>query len=47
MKLIWTKDCVLPSNGVEDDNADSNNISVTIKDKKLQVVMVTLSAKDN
>ena len=39
--------CVLASNGVDNDNANSNTIIFTIKDTKLFVPVVTLSAKDN
>ena len=46
MKLRWKKYCVLASTGVENNNADSNVI-FTIKDTKLYVPVVTLSAKDN
>ena len=44
LKLTWTKYCVLTAVGVDDD-ANSNNIIFTIKDKKLYVPVVTLSAK--
>ena len=33
--LEWTKHCVLASTGDEDDDADSNNIGITISDIKL------------
>ena len=46
LKLIWKKYCVLSSNGNDDTDADPNNIIVTIKDTKLYVPVVTLSAKD-
>ena len=48
LKLRWTKH-VLPVLDNENDNAnaDSNNIIFTIKDTKLYVPVVTLSAKDN
>ena len=47
LKLRCTKNCILASNGVENDSADSNNIIFFIKDTKLYVPVVNLSAKDN
>ena len=47
LKSRWTKHCVLASAGVQNDDADSNDIIFTIKDTKLYVPVVTLSAKDN
>ena len=43
------KRCVLASDGVENNNADSNKFifCAFIKDTKLYVPVVTLSAKDN
>ena len=38
---------VLSAAGADNENADSNNIIFTIKDTKLYVSVVTLSAKDN
>ena len=38
---------VLSAAGADNANADSNNIIFTIKDTKLYVSVVTLSAKDN
>ena len=46
LKLRWAKHCVLASAGVENNNADSD-IIFTIKDTKLYVPVVTLSAKNN
>ena len=46
LKLKWTNPCVLSSNG-NDSDANSNNIIFTIKDTKLFVPVVTLSAKGN
>ena len=49
LKLKWTKYCVL-SAGINDsiiNNNNDNNIIFTIKDKKLYVPVVTLSARDN
>ena len=45
LKLKWTNHCVLSENGNDNDDTNSNNIILTIKDTKLYVV--TLSAKDN
>ena len=47
LKLKWTKSCVLSATGPDNDNAASNNIFLTIKDTKLYIPVVTLSAKDN
>ena len=47
LKLKWTKSCVLSATGPHNDNAASNNIFLTIKDTKLYIPVVTLSAKDN
>ena len=46
LKLKWTIYCALSAAGA--DNADANsNIIFTIKDTKLYVPVITLSAKDN
>ena len=47
LKLKWTKHCVLVTGGVDNTNADLNNIIFTIKDRKLYVPVVTLLAKVN
>ena len=48
LKLKWTKYCVLPAAGADNvNNINSNNIIFTIKDTKLYVPVVTLSARDN
>ena len=48
LKLKWTKCCVLSAAGADNtNNRDSNNIIFTIKDTKLNVTAVTLSARDN
>ena len=49
LKLKWTKYCVLPANRSDNvnDNDNANNITFTIKDTKLYVPVVTLSARDN
>ena len=47
-KLKWTKYCVLSASGADNDNnRDSSNIIFTIKNKKLRVPVITLSARDN
>ena len=52
LKLKWTKFCVLSAAGNDNvnDNVDNNNgniIIFTIKDTKLYIPVVTLSARDN
>ena len=47
LKLKWAKYFVLPANGDDDDDANSNKIISIIEDTKLYVPVVTLSAKDN
>ena len=47
LKLKRTKYCVLAAAGVDNANADSNNLILTIKHKKRYVPVVTLSVKDN
>ena len=46
LKLKWTKKCVLSAAGYDNDN-NRKNIILTIKDTKLYVSVVTLSARDN
>ena len=46
-KLIWPNHCVLSAVGADNDNANPNNIIFTMKDTKLYVFVVTLSAKGN
>ena len=46
-KLKWTKDFLLAAVGVNNVDADSNNINFTIKDTNLYVPILTLSAKYN
>ena len=47
-KLKWQRYCGLSAAGAENiNNIDSNNIIFTIKDTKLYVPVVTLSASDN
>ena len=45
LKLKWRKYCVLSA--AADDNKDDNSDNFTIKDTKLYVPVVTLSARDN
>ena len=47
LKLKWAKYCVLSATGNDNTNANPNNIIFTIKDTKLNVPLVTLSAKVN
>ena len=47
LKLKYTHCCVLSANGNDNDNDDPDNISFTVKETKLYVPIVTLSAKDN
>ena len=47
LKLKWTKDCVLCAAGADNVNANSNNIILTMKDTKLYISAVTLSARNN
>ena len=48
-KLKWTKHCVFSVAGTDyaHGNNDDNNNIFTIKDAKLYVPVVTLSARDN
>ena len=47
LKLKWKKYCVLSAAGNENDNDRDDKIIFTIKDTKLYVTFVTLSARDN
>ena len=49
LKLMWAKYCVLSVTGTDkvNGNNDDNNIIFTIKDTKLYVPVVTLSARGN
>ena len=47
LKLKWTNYCVLSASDKDNANSALNNIIFTIKDTKLYVRVVTLSAKDN
>ena len=49
-KLKWTRYCVFSASATENyvnDNDNSNNIIFAIKDTKLFVPVITLSARDN
>ena len=45
LKLKWTKHCVLATDGVDNVNANHENIVFTINDTKFYVFVATLSAK--
>ena len=45
LQLKWTKYCAFSANG--NDNGNADNIIFNIKDTKLYVPVVTLSAKNN
>ena len=47
LKLKWMNHCFLSTFDNNNTDADPNNIIFTIKDTKLYVPIVTLSAKDN
>ena len=47
LRLKWTKYFVLSAAGADNANTNSNIIILTIKDKKIYVLLVTLLAKDN
>ena len=48
LKLKWSKYCVLSAAGADNiNNANSNNIIFSIKNTKLYVSVVTLSARGN
>ena len=47
LKLKWTNYCVLSAVGTDHENDRDNNIIFTIKDPKLYVPVVTISARDN
>ena len=49
LKLRWTKDCVFSVTGNKNNNAnvDLNDIVLNMKDGKLYIPVVILSAKDN
>ena len=47
LKLKWTKYCTLSAAGADNTNANLNNITFAIKDTKLYVPFVILSARSN
>ena len=50
LKLKWTKYCVFSPGGTENvinEDSNANNIIFAIKDTKLYVPLVALSARDN
>ena len=47
LKLKWPSYCVLSALGANANNANSKNITFTIKDTKLYVPIITLSVKHN
>ena len=48
LKLRWTKHCILSVAGTDNANGnDDKNIIFTIKDTKLYVPVITLTARDN
>ena len=47
LKFQWTKHCVLSVSATNDANGNNNDIIFTIKDTKLYILVVTLSARDN
>ena len=50
LKLTWSKYCVVSTGRTQNDindNHNANNIIFTIKDTRLYVPVVTLSARDN
>ena len=46
LKLQWTKYCVLSVAGADNTNANPNHVIFPIKDTKLYVRVVNLSARD-
>ena len=46
-KLKWAKYCALPAACADNIDTNSNNIIFTIKDTKLYVSVITLSAENN
>ena len=47
LKLDCTNHCVLTAAGADSNDVKSNNVIFTIKDKKLYVPVVALSARDS
>ena len=46
LKLKWMKHCVLATSNFDNTNANPNNITFNIKNTKLYVPVVTLSASN-
>ena len=47
LQIKWTNHCILSGNGNDNDDVNSNDIIFTIKDTKLNIHVVTLTAKGN
>ena len=47
LKLKWTNHCVLSAVGTDNADTNYNNIMFTIKDTKLYVPIIPISAKNN
>ena len=47
LKVGWARYCVLFAGGNDNTNDNADNIIFTIKDRKLYVPVITLSARDN
>ena len=47
LKLQWTKHCVSTAAGNDNTDGNPDHTFFTIKDSKLSVPIVTLSAKEN
>ena len=47
LKLKWTKCCVLATSGADNSNKDSDNTIFFVKNTKLFVLVVRLSARYN
>ena len=47
LKLKWSNYCILSAAGNDNANGNDGNIIFTIKDTKLYIPVVTLSARDN
>ena len=47
LKIKWTQYCDLSAAGNDNTNANPNNVIFSIKDTKLYVPVVNLSARDN
>ena len=47
LKITWSKTCILATHGNDNNGTKSNNIIFTIKNTKLSVPVVNISAKNN